>query len=595
MSYLANRNVSIFNSTVTASTLKASAMTYSTLVGSTITASSIFTPAMVGTVILGQNVTYPNRYLEVGTDASNTMYLDFHSHDSVLPDYSTRIQSIGGSTIGAGNMSIFGSTIGLMPYAGVGIGTTAPSQLLHVFGTGAPAILIKSNSGGTSGNTASLLLSNAAYSSASVVGIENANAYGGTWGGDLAFNTYYNSQLYERMRITATGNVGIGTMAPDYRLKIEQGLSNNSNGLFISNSNYGSMQGLNISMVNAGSGNFNSYAALQGYTSGVSGVTQVCLQPTSGNVGINLTNPTANLHVYATAKPTSLSKEYSFIVNAADSFNGNGSTTVYGGNTINLKAGDLIWGTSTRSYGSQIVIESGYSVNGTVNHAPIMMYTAGTERVRISEGGNVGIGTNNPGNNRLQIVKALGTSDYTYTAQHNGQLRILGPGAKALEVAVLDNGQGVIQVTEAGTGYNQLLLNPVTGNVGIGTNSPSYTLHVVGGIYATGDIIGLSDRRFKHDITPLTDSLSKLQQLHGYTYGIEDDTRKHMGLLAQEVETVFPEAVYFDEKNDKYGLNYNAMVAPLIDAVKELSSENQRLTQQLSSIIAWATSQGYHA
>ena len=116
--------------------------------------------------------------------------------------------------------------------------------------------------------------------------------------GDMSTNIIFGVLGSERMRIAGTGNVGIGTNNPIYRLQIEQGFSNNSNGLFISNTNYGSMQGLNISMVNAGSSYFSSYAALQGFRSGVAaGSTPICLQPSSGNVGIGVTNPGAILQI----------------------------------------------------------------------------------------------------------------------------------------------------------------------------------------------------------------------------------------------------------------------------------------------------------
>jgi hypothetical protein len=101
----------------------------------------------------------------------------------------------------------------------VGIGTANPGQLLTVYGS-TPAILIKSNGMGASGTTSSLLLSNSAYQMGAITSIENANGYGGVWGAEMTFSTYYNTQMYERMRISATGNVGIGTANPGYTLTI---------------------------------------------------------------------------------------------------------------------------------------------------------------------------------------------------------------------------------------------------------------------------------------------------------------------------------------------------------------------------------------
>jgi|GEM_PF-6381546 len=98
--------------------------------------------------------------------------------------------------------------------------------------------------------------------------------------------------------------------------------------------------------------------------------------------------------------------------------------------------------------------------------------------------GNVGIGTSSPAPNRLAILQQLGSDDISQY-QHNLQLEIrsgLGQYAsKSIGIGLLDNGKGVLQVKEANIGYNDLLLNPVTGNVGIGTPTPGAKLHINGG------------------------------------------------------------------------------------------------------------------
>ena len=117
-----------------------------------------------------------------------------------------------------------------------------------------------------------------------------------------------------------------------------------------------------------------------------------------------------------------------------------------------------------------------------------------------------------------------------------------------------------------------------SGNVGIGLTTPSYALHVSGAIYASGDITALSDQRHKQNITPLTDSLAAITQLSGYSYTRSDykPGEKQIGLIAQEVKEVYPEAVSYDDVNDTYSLNYGCLMAPVIQAIKEMKDRIER-------------------
>jgi len=120
------------------------------------------------------------------------------------------------------------------------------------------------------------------------------------------------------------------------------------------------------------------------------------------------------------------------------------------------------------------------------------------------------------------------------------------------------------------------------GNIGIGiTNPTSYKLHVVGDIYATANVIAMSDQRVKKDIQPVVGALDRLSALNGYTYLREEKEKREMGLIAQEVQTVFPEAVHYDKEQDRYGVNYNAMIAPLLEAIKELKAKVEELSKRV--------------
>ncbi|MFU8777018.1 MAG: tail fiber domain-containing protein [Roseovarius sp.] len=89
------------------------------------------------------------------------------------------------------------------------------------------------------------------------------------------------------------------------------------------------------------------------------------------------------------------------------------------------------------------------------------------------------------------------------------------------------------------------------------------------------DFVTTSDARLKQDIREITDALHKLRSLQGITYQIADDPRRRIGLLAQDVQRVAPEAVL--ETNGILRLSYGNLVGLLVEAIKDLSLEVDQL------------------
>jgi hypothetical protein len=134
-----------------------------------------------------------------------------------------------------------------------------------------------------------------------------------------------------------------------------------------------------------------------------------------------------------------------------------------------------------------------------------------------------------------------------------------------------------------GDGALDILLDPNnvswlnSGGFGIGTTNPSSRLHVNGNICASGAIGASSDARFKKNVGPLSDSLSKIEKLRGVFFSWKHDEypdrefseARQIGFIAQEVQEVVPEAV-IRGRDGFYSVDYGRLVPVVVEAVKEM-------------------------
>ncbi|KYG67637.1 hypothetical protein AZI85_16690 [Bdellovibrio bacteriovorus] len=113
----------------------------------------------------------------------------------------------------------------------------------------------------------------------------------------------------------------------------------------------------------------------------------------------------------------------------------------------------------------------------------------------------------------------------------------------------------------------------VEATLALGTNGVQNTYFTSSGNgVMAGTLTQNSDIRLKENIERIPASLAKINQLNGVTYYWKDrarDSEKQMGLIAQDVEKVFPEAVR-TTKSGYLSVAYQNLVAPLVEAVKEL-------------------------
>ena len=135
-------------------------------------------------------------------------------------------------------------------------------------------------------------------------------------------------------------------------------------------------------------------------------------------------------------------------------------------------------------------------------------------------------------------------------------------------------------------GYELLERMTITkdGNVGIGKVPASGIKLDVNGNIKSHSLTESSDVKLKENIHTLKDGLAKILGLRGVSYQWKDDKKAaqetHIGLVAQEVEGIFPELVSTDSQGMK-SLSYSKLIAPLIEAIKEQQGQILELVNQV--------------
>ena len=125
--------------------------------------------------------------------------------------------------------------------------------------------------------------------------------------------------------------------------------------------------------------------------------------------------------------------------------------------------------------------------------------------------------------------------------------------------------------------------------VGIGTTTPSNILTIARGAgHPVSDSWETySSRRWKTNIQTLPDALGKVERLRGVSYDLKDSGRHEIGVIAEEVGSVIPEVVtYEDDGTDARGVDYGRLTALLIEATKQQQALIYKQQEQITRLTA---------
>jgi hypothetical protein len=373
--------------------------------------------------------------------------------------------------------------------------------------------------------------------------------------GDIRLHT---NGANERMRIDSSGNVGIGGTQASSKLFVDNGAGTR---LYIGLSN-------------------NIYAdAYEHIWRSPSAAAERMRIDSSGRVGIGQTAPKGPLHVYGT--------NYSY-------FTSNVAGVTPHSTTQGIALG---WNKSSGAGESIIAHNKGGGSGGGLVFAN---NDGGVYRedMRIDSSGNVLVGKTSTTFNTagialrsadvLQVTRSGDTALELNRTTNDGKLAEFYKDGTSVGSIGNNGNRPYFASTNCGIRLGAADLLPATSTgvisdnvVSLGSSSGRWKdLYLsgtanVGSVVATGNVTAYSDIRLKEDIQPIESAASKVQQLTGNTYtrnDLEDTDRRYGGVLAQEVELVLPEAISETEDGIKT-VDYNALIALLVESVKELKAE----------------------
>ena len=163
----------------------------------------------------------------------------------------------------------------------------------------------------------------------------------------------------------------------------------------------------------------------------------------------------------------------------------------------------------------------------------------------------------------------------------------------------VDGGDMMVHGANNSAGVSDLLSGYTRGDYGVFYSSANTIYFRIASSYvsyiASNGTYNVSDERLKENVATLTGTLDKVKQLRGVSHTWKDTEEKGtdtvIGMIAQEVETVYPELVGDGGlPNDNAGnapyksINYAHLTSVLVEAVKELSTKLEAAEARIKTL-----------
>jgi len=293
--------------------------------------------------------------------------------------------------------------------------------------------------------------------------------------------------------------------------------------------------------------------------------------------------PVANSIYYGTtAMSTSQTGNTASVNNVAPTFDA--VRLSVDNSTVAVTASETLY-TTTGGSGALVAADFAFSISGgsatLSSTTPTSISTTGLVTTL-----GIGLSGTPDGDEILKLNPASSTSIYDSGNTALSATSIMassGPGVFLFPNTITATSLTTSAATTAGSlTVDSVVMDGTT--IGHSSDSDLMTL-ASGSLTVAGDVVVSSDARLKSNIVALGPTLMSLLQIEAKSYTMKDDKeqKQKIGLLAQEVQKVFPELVS-EDKNGMLAVNYQALVPVLINALKEQEDNYNKLLESLEML-----------